>query len=255
MKRSDILSWAAIIVSLTAICFIAFRLEPITFDSMGFFGWVTAALSVMVVALTIFQFTTITGLRNDVRETAKEEDAQLKSELLKTIYDNKSAINNEWNNFAASLTKNVLHDIEKAEASPTNIKLVIKLMLETQAENASNGNDMDIMFSALCDYISFALYLDMLSDKTIQQKMPDIVQNCMDNSIREDAIQKTINLSQPWRSRHLYKLLTMIEGSINIPKDAIGWALTVAQRNGEITNKSAKDAINDNGSDTYENKE
>lgn len=55
MKSSNTISWIAIILSICALGVSLVRTEPFTIDSLGFFGWTSAILSLFVTALIGFQ--------------------------------------------------------------------------------------------------------------------------------------------------------------------------------------------------------
>lgn len=230
-------------ISIAAISCVAFRWTPFTFDSVGFFGWITGILSLMVLVVTIYQVTTIKDFKKDIRNIAKEEDEIIGEKLRQ-----------EWNNFAASLTNNVAKDIKRAYLKNEETKITIASILHLYADSASKGRDMDSLVKTLNEYLSFILHTKQFEEAGSAENINRIVKQGIDNVLKNKREPDILNLKEPWRARQIYNSLGMMNDSVKIDKEAITWFFTVADKNGEIIRRFPGDRIDDHkgGADNNE---
>lgn len=249
MKKSltNTISIVAIIISLVAISFVAFRWTPFKLDAIGFFGWTTGALSVMVVVATLYQYITIRDLKAEIRRIAKEEDIILTNELSTKITEIESKITKEWNLQTESIRKEISNTLNTGSTDQDKLLIILKSLLHMQADNASKSNDMDVMITSLNNYVNFIVFngLHKFPDYAIEAS--DVIQQCLDNSMKDSNVGMLFSLKEPWRIKQIYKLFNIIDSEVKLPKDAIGWAFTIAEKNGQITHHSStEDFINKN---------
>ncbi len=84
--KNNFISLIAIVISILSICAVSLRWMPFTFDSLGFFGWATAALSVLVVVLIGFQVWQVFSFENRLKKQKDEIQEYMSDSIESELY-------------------------------------------------------------------------------------------------------------------------------------------------------------------------
>lgn len=209
------MSSVAIAVSIVAICVVAFRWRPFTIDSLGFFGWITGALSLLVLVVTVYQIITVHSLKKEIRRIAKEEDSIIFKKLKSTILLKE--------NQAINGIKEGLEDINN------NILGVLYFNIKM----AGIYNHVNSFVEYLNYYILYTALSYAYKYKGYPRTMDEIFLECTRITGNLANEQKIIRIDNAWMLQQIYTSQKVIkDGDGYIPDNFEKWVVDIAAKNG-----------------------
>jgi uncharacterized membrane protein YgaE (UPF0421/DUF939 family) len=91
-KYSFWLSIAAVVISIISMCVVSFRWRPFTFDYLGFFGWTTGALSLLVIILIFGLGFNYFEFRHKIKKMIAKKDKEIESIMEKMNSETKKRL-------------------------------------------------------------------------------------------------------------------------------------------------------------------